>query len=210
MSTDMNNSVGQFEIGGSQIGDLPSFNFIDTLISQYANSPILFQLISNFNSYIDQTENLDNFFDMLWDIDTAQGVGLDVWGRIVGVTRILLVVSGSYFGFEEVGNSNAGRFGTAPFYNGQSLTTNYALSDTAFRFLILAKALANISNSSIASINQLLLFLFPNRGAAYVIDNENMSMTYKFNFSLSPVEQSIVVNSGVLPRPSGVAVNYSY
>src|ERR1035437_1551956 len=168
------NSIGVFEIGVSQIGERPSFDFNKTIISQYANSPILYQLIENINSNLDQTEAIDNFFDTLFNVETAQGVGLDILGRIVGVVRVLLVGSGDYFGFEEVGNSNAGRFGTAPFYNDQVLAASYALSDTAFRFLILAKALANISDSSIASINRLLLLLFPNRGAAYVIDNENM------------------------------------
>lgn len=204
------NSIGLFETGVSQIGTELSFDFNTTIISQYANSPILYQLIENINSNLDQTEAIDNFFDTVFDVETAQGFGLDILGRIVGIGRVLPVSSVNYLGFEEVGNLNAGRFGTDPFYNGQVLTSNYALSDTAFRFLILAKALANISNSSVASINKLLLLLFPNRGVCYVQDNENMTMTYKFNFSLSPVEQSIVVNSGVLPRPSGVAVNYSY
>ena len=202
------NSIGLFEIGVSQIGDLPIFNYINTIISQYANSPILFQLIENINTYLDQTENIDNFLDMLWDIDTAQGIGLDIWGRIVGVSRIIPVVSGGYLSF--AGTNTNGEFGQAPFYSGQTLTSNYALSDDSFRTLILAKASANISNCSVPSLNQLLLTLFPNHGKCYVIDGENMTMTYKFLFSLSPVEQSIVSNSGVLPRPSGVKVIYSY
>lgn len=201
--------IGDFVIGVSQIGTEPSFDFITTVISQYANSPILFQLIENINTYLDQTENIDNFLDMLWDIDTAQGIGLDIWGRIVGVSRIIPVVSGDYFGFEEAGSEAEG-FNQLPFYIGQTLTTNYALSDDAFRTLILAKALANISDGSIPSINQILLNLFPSRGHCYVTDDGGMSMTYTFEFTLTPVEISIVVNSGVLPRPSGVQVNYSY
>ena len=205
----MANDIGDFEIGVSQIGDLPLFNYINTIISQYANSPILFQLIENINSYLDQTGNIDNFYDMMWNVNTAQGIGLDIWGRIVGVNRVIPVLSvGGYLSF--AGTNPNGEFGQAPFYGGQVLTNNFALSDSAFRTLILAKALANISNNSIPSINQLLQLLFPNRGVCYVQDNENMSITYKFLFSLSPVEQSIVVNSGVLPRPSGVAVSYSY
>jgi hypothetical protein len=186
------------------------FNYIDTLISQYANSPRLFQLIDDINTYLDQTLNTDNFYSMLWDISTAQGVGLDIWGKIVGVNRVLPIIEGEFFGFEEAGNLVGGRFGTAPFYSGGSLTSNYALSDGSYRVLILAKAYSNISDGSIASINQTLLAIFPGRGKCYVIDNENMTMIYKFEFTLTPVEQSIVVNSGVLPRPSGVEVSYSY
>jgi hypothetical protein len=203
------NDIGEFEIGDSQLGTLPFFDFNKTIISQYANSPILYQLIESFNSYLDQTENIDNFFDILFNIDTAQGIGLDILGRIVGVSRVLQVISGTaYFSF--AGTNANGEFGQAPFYSGQPLTGNYALSDSAFRTLILAKALANISDCSVPSINKLLQLLFPNRGAAYVVDNENMSMTYHFGFPLTLVEQSIVVNSNVLPRPSGVSVSYSY
>jgi hypothetical protein len=131
-------------------------------------------------------------------------------GRVVGVSRVIPVAVGEYFGFEESGNPGDDSFGMAPFYSGQALTENYALSDTAFRTLILAKAYANICDGSIASINQLLLQLFPARGVCYVEDGADMTMIYTFNFTLSSVEQAIVVNSGVLPRPSGVSVSYSY
>ena len=203
-------TIGEFIIGESPIGQiLTIFDFNTTLISQYANSPILYTLIENFNSYIDQSKDIDAFFSMFFSVDSAYGVGLDVLGRIVGVNRVIPVVStAGYLSF--AGTNANGEFGQAPFYSGQVLTENFELSDAAFRTLIFAKAFANISNNSIASINQLLLMLFPSRGVCYVQDNENMSITYKFLFSLTLVEESIVVNSGVLPRPSGVSVSYSY
>ena len=204
----MNNSIGQFKIGVSQIGGIEPFNFINTIISQYANSPILFQLIENFNSYLDQTGNIDNLFDTLFDVDTAQGIGLDIIGRIIGVSRILPVTAGGYFSF--AGGDANGEFGQAPFYSGQPLTSNYALSDTAFRTVILAKARANLSDASIPAINQLLLTLFKNRGDCHVVDNNNMTMNYVFNFKLTAVEQALVTNSGMLPHPSGVAVAYTF
>jgi len=205
----VSNALGSFAIGESPIGSTPSFDFVKTLISQYANSPILFQLIENLNTYFDQTEIGDALYDMFWNIDTAQGVWLDVWGRVVGVSRIIPIASGNYFGFEEAGSSVEG-FNQLPFYNGQALTSNYAVSDKVFLILILAKAFANISDGSIPSINQLLLNLFPGRGRCYVVEGANMTMTYTFEFALSQGEQAIIVNSGVLPRPSGVHVNYSY
>ena len=88
------NAIGEFTIGVSPIGDIPPFNFWDTIISQYANSAILTQLIANMDAYLDQTENFDNFFDDIWNIDTAQGYGLDLWGRILGVTRYVTVGTG--------------------------------------------------------------------------------------------------------------------
>jgi hypothetical protein len=204
----------------------------ETVISQYANSPVITGLLTTFAAYIDQTKNLDDFFDLIWNVDTAQGYGLDVWGRIVGVNRVLQIPGPfNYFGFEE--STTASGFGQAPFYGGAPLTSNYTLTDKAYRELILAKATANISLCSYQMLNQMLLNLFPHRGNCYVTDgidvgpyfgfneagNEvgfdqgpfysgqvvsSMNMTYTFEFPLSPVEYAIVQSSGVLPKPVGV------
>jgi len=203
------NAIGRFVIGISPIGDIAPFDLWQTVISQYANSPILMQLIENFAAYVDQTENIDNFIDFMRDISTAQGIGLDIWGMIVGVTRTLHIVgTQKYFGFEEATTISADSFGPggqSTFFAGNPLTSNFQLSDDSFRVLILAKALANISDGSIKSINQILINLFRNRGNAFVVDNNNMTMIYNFNFVLTAVELAIVSQSGVLPKPVGVA-----
>jgi hypothetical protein len=202
------NAIGQFVIGTSPIGSIPSTAYWQTIISQYANSPTLTQLITNFFQYIDQQTNIDAFFDMVWNVDTAQGWGLDVWGRIVGVVRTLHVQNaGNYAGFSEqgVGADDFSPGGLSPFYLGGPLTNNFALTDPAFRTLIYAKALANISDGSMKAINQLLVNLFPNRGNCYVTDGGNMTMTYTFKFALTPVEAAIVQTSGILPKPVGVS-----
>lgn len=180
-------------------------NYERTILSQYSESGsiTLRQLIANFNTYIDPSIDIDEFVESVWDVDTAGTWGLDVWGRIVGVNRVLQVASGEYFGFAQ--SAEAKTFGEAPFYGGQSTTSNYALTNDAYRVLIYAKALANISDGSIPAINRILLSLFPGRGNCYVTDGLDGTMTYTFEFELSPVEFAIVSQSGVLPRPSGVS-----
>jgi hypothetical protein len=180
-------------------------NWRDTLISQYAQSPALLSLIDSFNQAVDPVANLNDFHRLIWNVATAVGYGLDVWGRIVGVGRVLNISGGTkFFGFDEATNVHAKPFNTAPFYSGQLINQNFALSDDGFRVLIYAKAFANICDGSIAAINQILLTLFPGRGNCYVRDNLNMTMTYVFNFVLTPVESAIVSESGILPRPAGV------
>jgi len=183
---------------------IPVFDPLKTVISQYANSPILLALINNFFQYIDPTANLDQFFVLIWDVSTAQGYGLDVWGRIVGVNRVITVVSGKYFGFDEATTVSADPFNQSPFWGGNPLTNNVALSDTAFRTLIFAKALANICDGSIKAINQLLLNLFPGIGNSYVTDGLDMTMTYTFSTHLTDVQLAIIQTSGILPKPVGV------
>lgn len=183
----------------------PTFDWFSTVISQYANSPVLLKLIENLATYIDPTANFDAFYELVFDVDTAVGYGLDVWGRIVGVSRILqLPAPGLYLGFDEAGDAYT--FNEGIFYGGGSLTNNYALSDTAYRRLILAKALANICDGSIPAINQILINLFAaDYGNCYVTDGGDMTMTYTFGALLSPVDYAIVSQSGVLPRPAGVS-----
>ena len=226
------NGIGEFTIGVSQIGDIELFNFWNTICSQYANSPILIGILSSMNDALDQTQNFEAFFDNIWNIASAQGYGLDVLGRIVGVVRVLNVPSTNYFGFQEAG---AVGFGGAPFFSGVAATTNYVLDDETFRNLILAKAAANITNGSIPAMNAILMGLFPGRGNCWVSDGPppsdyfgfqesgtaqgfgqgpfyggqtiaNMVIQYNFNFSLTNVDLAII-NSGVLPKPTGVAAS---
>lgn len=200
------NAIGSFIIGVSPIGDIPDDRFVwKSILSQYANSPILTRLIENCFAYLDQTLNFQDFFDQVMNIDTAQGYGLDVWGRILNVGRTLTVGGDQvYFGYEESGEE-AQPFNQAPFYSGQQIGQNFVLTDSAYRVLLFAKAAFNICDGSIPAINSILLTLFPNRGNCYVVDNLNMSMTFKFDFTLTPVELAIVSQSGVLPVSTGVS-----
>lgn len=204
-------AIGRFVIGESPIeGTRALLDFARTIISQYQNSPTLYQLIQNFSDYVDPTAKLDSFFDLIWNVDTAQGYGLDVWGRIVCVERTVRIpVTGQeFFGFSEAADPLITGFNQAPFYTGIVLLQNYTMPDEAYRVVILAKAAANISDGSVRGMNQILKKLFPNRGACYVRDNLDMTLTYVFDFVLTPVEVATIVQSGVLPRPAGVETNF--
>ncbi|WP_347558587.1 DUF2612 domain-containing protein [Robbsia sp. KACC 23696] len=179
-------------------------NLIDTKLSQYANSPKMMSLIASLNDAIDPAADIDAFYEMVWNIDTAQGYGLQVWGRIVGVSDVLTVAGGKTLGFDEAGTDSADPFGQSPFYSGEPTTSNYVLAPDAFRQLILIKALANVSNCSIATYNLILMQLFAGRGNAYVTDTGEMSARLTFEFLLSDVEIAILKQSGAFAPPTGV------
>jgi hypothetical protein len=201
------NAIGKFQIGISPIGTITPFDVWATIISQYGNSPRLTQLIESFNAAMDPTEFMDSFYDLIWNVATAQGYGLDVWGRIVGVSRTLKVPGAAeYLGFNEAGNSWTG-FGQGAFYSGGGISENVVLADTDYRQLILAKAAGNISDGSIPALNAILMNLFRARGDCYVADGLNMTMAYTFSFPLNPIELAIVETTGVLPNPCGVVIN---
>jgi hypothetical protein len=191
-------------------------NVEQTICSQYANSPTLLQLITNMNDYIDPRQNLLAFYTNVWNVDTAVGFGLNIWGRIVGVSRTIPIPgTTNSFGFanpdippdwQNWGNRDQPGAG-GPFFAGQISTGGFTLNDASYRTLILAKALANIVATTAPALNQLIQNLFPGRGRAYTIDRGNMAMSYIFEFPLTTTEYAILASSGVLPHPAGVLVS---
>jgi Protein of unknown function (DUF2612) len=194
-----------------------------TLCSQYANSPTLLQLIANMNQYLDPRANLLAFYNKVWNVNTAVGFGLDIWGRIVGVNRVIPIpgTSGSFgfinddfpYDWQNFGSANAPGTG-GPFFGGQQVTGGFSLNDNSFRTLILTKALANIVATTAPAMNQLIRNLFPGRGRAYTTDlgksnasAGGMQMRYVFEFPLTTIEYAILAFSGVLPHPAGVKVS---
>jgi hypothetical protein len=219
---------GTLEFEGSpvdltiEVEALP-FDPLQTVISQYQNSPTLLQLVENMSTYIDPTANLLAFYNNVWNVDTAQGFGLDIWGRIVGVSRVIPIPgTQGTFGFantdsppdwQNFGNPDISSSG-GPFFGGATNTGSYRLNDNAFRTLILTKALANIVATTAPALNRLVQNLFPGSGRAYTRDGgqsntavNGMQMTYVFEFPLTQIQYAILVNSGALPHPAGVLVN---
>lgn len=179
---------------------------LQTLIKKYANSPAIQQLVLNMNDYFSPHANLEQFFQLVWNVDTAEGYGLVIWGRIVGVGNVVTISAFDTFGFNQGGSAYTG-FGQGPFNSGNNSSQNVILSDSAYRSVIMAKALFNISDGSTKGINQILLNLFPGRGNCYVAVTGPLQIAYTFDFPLTPVESAIITQLGVLPRPCGVAAS---
>lgn len=177
-------------------------NVEQTIISQYGNSPTLTQMVRSIDECIDPRSDIDAFYSFVWNVDTAQGFWLDIWGRIVDIPRELQIpATPNYWGFSEA--TDAFPFDDEPFFDetAEGVTQSYRLADEAYRKLILAKALANISSTTALSVNRLLTNLFADRGRCYVLDNQDMTLRYVFEFALEPFEFAMLAK---LPRPSGV------
>jgi Protein of unknown function (DUF2612) len=199
----MSNGIGQFVIGESTIGNAP-YPWRNTLYSQYANSPIIGSLLDYFSQWIDANQSVDSFYDDVWNIETAKGYGLAVWGRIVGINSNVIQISDVPYTTTNESGGNAVPTGFSTLYSGEPTTSNYALSDDAFRALIMAKAAANIWDGSILGLNNILRLLFPSL-VSYVTDGLDMTMTYTFTWQLTPVQAALVMTENVLPRPCGVS-----
>lgn len=165
------------------------------------------------NAALSPDSFINDFYCLIWNIDTAEKYGLDVWGKIVGVSRRLTVKDDfNYLGFSEARMANPVMddprpFNQAPFYSGKSVTRTVDLSDEIYRRLILMKAMSNITDCSVPDINRMLRFMFGKNRRAYVLNNGGLRMSYIFEFALSSAELAIIQSSGALPSPPGVYVS---
>lgn len=202
-------------LGNPAVGT--KFDFEATVISQYANSPVILQLAQNMNDYVDQSANFANFYNFVWNVDTAVGFGLDIWGKIVGVARLLRIPNTTdYVGFDNsatpppdwqtMGSTQTpgGPVGGA-MYTGYNATEAYLLDDNAYRQLILAKAFANICTTTAPAINTILQNLY-GPGTAWVLNDGVMAISYNLSFTPSAIQLAILEQSGVIPTPPGVSV----
>jgi hypothetical protein len=182
-------------------------NVESTILAQYANSPTLVALIKNMNQYIDPAADIQAFYTTVFNVKTATGFGLDVWGTIVNVSRNLqFATPGQYFGFDTTDHSSFAPFGQAPFYAGVAVNNTFTLSDDLYRLLILTKAVANITRVTPQAINQLLRNIFTTSTAqrAYLTDLGSMAVNYVFEFPLTAYQYAVLTQSGVIPRAAGV------
>lgn len=130
--------------------------------SQYSNSPTIKSILNDFSGAINTEESTKIFFDNIFNVETAQGIGLDIWGRIVGIDREISInatlANTALFGFKE---SDLNPFNNGIFYSEDSDTVTGGnvvltkLDDTKYRELIMFKALANISPSDMESLKSL-------------------------------------------------------
>ena len=178
-------------------------NLKDTVISQYAHSPVMLSLIQSWNDAIDPAADLQAFYDTVWNVETAQGWGLDVWGRIVGISRnIDMQPEDEYVGFTQ---------GFTPFAGGTwagdgDTRRTFRLHDDMYRRVIMFKAMSNIIYAAAPHINRLLRAMFAGRGRAYFVKRGTMAARYVFEFYLHPIERHLVRE--MLPRPSGVMLDF--
>lgn len=207
------NEIGEFQVGISPIGTLVQFNFWQTIISQYANSDVLVNLIADFDSWADQTQNFDSFYSNVWNIETAVGYGLDLWGRIVGIPRNVLVTeSAGYFAFDDPArgfdNPNAPIYTSGPL----TKTVNVSLSNDDYRNLLLAKAATNICDGSVAGIMSAYNKFFGNYNTPiFINENNSTRMSYdvcQVGYAISLTNLAILSNGSLPLKPAGVAANY--
>lgn len=173
-----------------------------TIQSQYGASPHIIGIVKAAAKQLDPTGDIKTFYDKVFNPLTAEGVGLDVWGRIVGASRYLTVDNEDFFGFY---GSMLNPFNQSPFFVSGD-TNRFRLTDSAYRDLIFLKAAANIGNATLPSIKEILSALFSD--PVLVMNIGEMKIRIVFTFYLSSYQRALLREYGVLNIGAGVDMEY--
>lgn len=185
---------------------MSSFDIEKTIQSQYAASEHIKALVNSFWEALDPEADIDLLYDKVINIDTAEGFGLDVWGRIVAIGRSYLAVdvNRKYFGFEPpsgVNNSRLDNFNNAVFY--KQITGKVRLADPAYRTYILIKAMINIGTSSLADLNAMIKTMFPDENIM-VLHVDTMVLRLLILSNISEANKQALINLPWLPAGVGL------
>lgn len=159
----------------------PKIDLNDCYLWQYEQAEKLKKILQNKQAFLDK--NVKQFWDdwvkNVFNIDTANTFGLELWGRFLGVGR--------------------------PSYVDEGQTIDF--TDEQYRTVLKGRVMLMMSNGSIPSINKYLNYLFPNK-AVFVVDYFTMEINIVFYYTPTAAEMAIIKSDGFLPRPAGVKVNY--
>lgn len=159
----------------------------DYIQSQYSESLTICKLLEDFRDDISPTADIQLFIKNVMSLETATGKGLDILGRIIGIERTIS-------------------------YKDKS----YTLTDDLYRSLLKYKALANITDTSLATLNKMTSILFPNDDIkVYAIIHEGEKDGKKYNTypmhvrwftdkELSTEEKALFNAGGTLTLNAGV------
>ena len=173
-----------------------------TIQSQYGASPHIIGIVKAAAKQLDPTGDIQTFYDKVMNPLTAEGIGLDIWGRIVGASRYLPVENEDFFGFY---GQQLNPMNQAPFYNTGD-TDLFRLTDEAYRTLIFLKAAANIGNATLPSIKEILTALFDD--PVLVMNIGNMKVRVVFEFFLTPYQRAIFETYGLFNLGAGVGFEF--
>ena len=185
-----------------------AWDIAETVQSQYATSKRMHAVIDAFWQAINPKSDIDLLYRKLVNPRTAEGYGLDVWGRIVAIGRSYLAVDDDtpYFGFdppEGVKNERLNSFGNAPFY--KTIYGKVRLADPMFRTYVFLKALINIGDSSLASLNQAVKLLFPDADIQ-ILHTGTMVLRVLILSPLSESDKAALDNLPWLPAGVGLEI----
>jgi hypothetical protein len=167
--------------GNEPIETLPIGYYQQLLTSQYVNSQKLNALLYVLLKKFDDVSQCLVQMDTALDLDSADGVQLDMLGATVAARRTV--------GFQPSA-------GVSP-----------VLDDATYRIYIKAKIAQNQWDGTLPSLYPIWQTLFPG-GTINIIDNQDMTADIVLRGTFTSIIQDLITNGYIVPRPEGVLYTY--
>lgn len=155
---------------------------------QYKNTNIE-TLINGLTELYDKliTQPLKEFYDNIYNLDTAKNIGLDLWGERLNFPRTIKYID------ETTDKESA-----------------VILQDEEYRLILQIVTLKLYSRMTVPGINKTLKELFSYYNAeAYTIDNQDMTfVNYIFVWEIPEYLKQAFDNYDLLPHPLAVGTKY--
>lgn len=183
-----------------------SVNLLQAILWQFNEAERLQSLLEQKNNWYisNQTEFWTDWYNDVFNLQTANDFGLTVWAVILGLPLTItnpVIDTGDKWGFGEFRfNFSRGNFAPS--------SIGIALSTSEKRIILRLRYFQLVTRCAIPEINEFLKSVFADLGSVYVLDGLNMTMNYVFTFVPNDNLLQVIQQFDVLPRPVGVGINY--
>lgn len=158
----------------------------------------------------------DNWYSSTFNLKTANNFGCSVWANILNVPVSILGLRDNFrlWGYDalranyedsDAPGSNPGSGNYPPISsNGGITSVQEAIWALRLKYYV------HTTQRTVLGINALLNDVFNSQdgvgGTCWVLDNEDMTMTYVFNFAISSAFQAAMTQYDLLPKVAGVKI----
>lgn len=154
--------------------------YLDRITSEHRDKPKFISWLTSTLTKVDDIYNCLAAMDDAFDLDKAVGKQLDVLGELIGVSRTLTF---------------------------QPPDLSSLLNDETYRLILKAKIGKNMWRGTIPEIQDIWNGMFTDLKLD-LVDNQDMSMTAAIYGVLDELRELLIANGYIIPKPSGVRLNY--
>lgn len=152
--------------------------YLNGIASQHITKPRYMAHLTKMLEKIDAATGVANDMALSFFIDEAVGNQLDIIGKLVGISRLVLIQGSSYYG-----------------------TT---VDDEQYRALLYSKIFANHWDGTIQTFREIWGNTLGKMMDAYYIDNQDMTVDIIVNGIVSAFLLSLIPSGQLIPKPMGV------
>ncbi len=181
--------------------------------TQYWESTKFLATIAAFAAKCQNIEDALIQVSQISDIDTQEGVNLDVIGDIVGIGRSIHAMPLPFFGFDDTsegltfGDTDIPGRGGMFYELGEDRYTDWSLDDTDYRTFIRARISRNHSSGTGEDIIRTLKIIFPSDNVVVNDVAGHLAINIGLTRAITAEEAAIMAYTKILPKPVGVAIN---